>query len=163
MKFVCIILINIKSFLFYTLEAIKPVNIQPFEIAIKECKTFYYIIVLSIEDKVFVEKNLRFLEQKFPIGILGVCEENNRTALETFKKSKNAVITCGINNKNTITLSSITDNTLLATLQRSIYDVNGNVLEPCEFKINLTEAFSPFAIMSSVAVLLYNGIIPQEF
>ncbi len=112
---------------------------------------------------VFVEKNLRFIDQKFPIGIVGVCEENNHTALETLKKSRNAVITCGINNKNTITLSSIADNTLLATLQRSIYDIKGNLLEPCEFKIKLTEKFSPFAVMSAVAILLYSGITPQEF
>ncbi len=112
---------------------------------------------------IFVEKNPRFIDQKFPIGLVGVCEENNNTALQTLKKSKNAVISFGINNKNTITLSSITEDTLLATLQRSIYDISGNLLEPCELKIKLTEKFSPFAVMSAVAILLYNGIIPKEF
>ena len=112
---------------------------------------------------VFLEKSIRFKEQKFPIGIIGVCEEDNKSAFETFKKNKNAVITCGINNKNTITLSSISENTLLATLQRSIYDINGNLLEPCEFKIRLTEKFSPFSVISSVIILLYHGIVPAEF
>ncbi len=112
---------------------------------------------------VFVEKSIRFKDQKFPIGIIGVCEENNKTALETFKKNRNAVITCGINNKNTITLSSISEDTLFATLQRSVYDINGNLIEPCELKIKLTENFSPFSVICSVIILLYHGIIPKEF
>lgn len=112
---------------------------------------------------VFVEKNIRFKEQKLPIGIVGICEENDKTALEIFKKSHNAVITCGINNKNTVTLSSISEDTLFATLQRSVYDINGNLLEPCELKIKLTENFSPFSVICSVIILLYHGIIPEEF
>ena len=112
---------------------------------------------------VFLEKNLRFKDQRLPIGIIGICEENDKTALEIFKKNHNAVITCGINSKNTITFSSISQNTLFATLQRSIYDINGNLLEPCELKIKLTENFSAFSVICAVIILLYHGIIPEEF
>lgn len=127
--------------------------------------SFYKKAEISIDKgiAVFLEKNIRFKDQLLPIGIVGVCEENDKTALEIFKKSHNAVITCGINNKNTITFSSISPNTLFATLQRSIYDINGNLLEPCELKIKLTENFSSFSVICSVIILLYHGIIPEEF
>ncbi len=120
-------------------------------------------ITLNKGAVVFVEKTHRFKEQKFPIGIIGICEEKNKTAFETFKKSNNAVITCGINNKNTVTLSSINKDNLLITLQRSLIDINGNHIYPCEFKIKLTKAYAPFSIMSAATVLLLNGITPQEF
>ncbi|MBR6533796.1 MAG: hypothetical protein IKT44_05145 [Clostridia bacterium] len=127
--------------------------------------SFYKKADVSIEKgvAVFLDKNLRFKDQKLPIGIVGICEENDKTALEIFKKSHNSVITCGINNKNTVTLSSISQDTLFATLQRSVYDINGNLLEPCELKIKLTENFSPFSVICSVIILLYHGIIPEEF
>jgi hypothetical protein len=73
------------------------------------------------------------------------------------------VITCGINNRNTITFSSISDSVLLATIQRSFIDISGNVISPCELKICLSEKYSPFAVMVAVAVLLLKGIVPQEF
>ena len=127
--------------------------------------SFYKKAEISIDKgvAVFLEKNIRFKDQKLPIGIVGICEENDITALEIFKKNHNAVITCGVNNKNTITFSSISQNTLFATLQRCVYDINGNLLEPCELKIKLTENFSSFSVICSVIILLYHGIVPKEF
>ncbi len=112
---------------------------------------------------VFIDDTDRFNQQTFPIGIIGICEDSNIKALELFKKSHNAVISCGINSKNTVTLSSINDDGLLASLQRTVTDNCGNQIYPSEFKIKLTKEFSPFAVMASVAVLLLNGIVPTEF
>ena len=47
----------------------------------------------------------RFKGQSFPFGVIGICEENNKSALGLFKKSKIPVISCGMNPKNTITFS----------------------------------------------------------
>ena len=66
---------------------------------------------------VFLDDNKKFSEQKFPLGIIGICEEKNFSALESFKKSNIAVISCGVNAKNTITFSSINSNTLYITIQ----------------------------------------------
>lgn len=112
---------------------------------------------------VFTEKTLRFKDQKFPIGIVGLCEEDNFLCLETFKKNRNAVITCGANHKNTFTLSSNSNGPLLVTLQRSFYNIEGNIVEPCELKITLTEDFSPFSVMCATVILLYHGILPDTF
>ena len=112
---------------------------------------------------IFIDETPRFKNQQFPIGIIGICEDINHKALEIFQKNGIAVISCGANLKNTITLSSINDSGLLAALQRTVTDNFGNKIDPSEFKIKLTKEYSPFAVMASVAVLLINGIMPSEF
>lgn len=110
---------------------------------------------------VFIDDTDRFDDQIFPDNMIGICEERNITALKAFKKSGIPVISCGMNSKNTVTLSSMNSNTLLATLQRSLTDRSGNNIYPTEFKIRLKKSRTPFAIMASVAVLLLNGITPN--
>ena len=68
-----------------------------------------------------------------------------------------------MNSKNTITLSSFGDKSLLATLQRSIIDRNGLEIEPSEFKIKLKKNYNPFSVMASCAILLLCGIKPDKF
>lgn len=112
---------------------------------------------------VFLDDTDRFLGQEFPENIIGICEDCNQKALKIFSKSKIPVISCGMNSKNTITLSSINSNTLLATLQRTITDINGNEIEPEEFRLTTNKKYQPFSIMVCIAVLLLCGIIPTEF
>lgn len=112
---------------------------------------------------VFCDNTERFAGQTFPQGIIGICEDTNTKALELFHKSRIPVISCGMSGKNTITLSSLGDDTLLATLQRSFTDNLGFEIEPAEFKIKLNKSYSSFSVMASVAVLLLNGIVPKEF
>lgn len=112
---------------------------------------------------VFIDDTNRFDNQMFPDGIIGICEDTNLKALEIFKSGNIPVISCGMNAKNTITFSSLNSNSVLASLQRSLIDRAGNSVEPGEFKIRLTKAYTPFAVMASAAVLLLNGIVPEEF
>lgn len=112
---------------------------------------------------IFTENSVKFNNQKFPIGVIGICEDNNKNALLCFKKSGNAVITCGTNNKNTVTMSSITDKSVIITLQRSVIDTKGNRIEPMEFKILITKNYSKYSIMACAVALILNGFTPYEF
>lgn len=112
---------------------------------------------------VFLNETAKFSKQKLPIGIIGICEEKNSRALENFSLNNITVLTCGIGSKNTVTISSISNNTLLATIQRTIIDTNGNLLNPCEIKIHLTKEYLPYSIMVAVAILLLLGITPTNF
>ena len=112
---------------------------------------------------VFIDDTDRFNNQTFPKGITGICEDGNFTALKVFKESGTPVITCGMSAKNTVTLSSFGDSSLLASLQRTLTDFKGNEIDPAEFKIKLTKRFSPFSVMASAAVLLLIGIKPDVF
>lgn len=123
----------------------------------------YSEITLKKGIAVFCDDTDRFEKQELPQNMIGICEENNKTALELFKKNCISVITCGMNSKNTVTLSSLNDNTLLTSLQRTVTDSKGTDIMPSEFKVKLNKKYNPFAVMACVAVLLINGIMPTEF
>lgn len=112
---------------------------------------------------VFCDDTDRFKNQLLPQGFIGICEENNKNALNILKMNNIPVISCGMNSKNTITLSSIDKNNLVAGLQRIVFDLNFNEILPTEFKITLKENYKPFSVMASVGILLLNGIIPIDF
>ncbi len=112
---------------------------------------------------VFIDDTDRFKNQFFPKGIIGICEDGNLAALKTFKDSETPVISCGMGAKNTVTLSSFGDASLLASLQRTVTDLKGQDIDPAEFKIKLTKKYSPFAVMAGAAVLLLLGIKPDAF
>ena len=124
----------------------------------------YKITDLNIEKgiAVYIDETQRFIGQKFPMGIIGICEDCNKEALKNFSYNKIPVITCGMSAKNTITLSSINSDTLLATLQRNITVINGNEIYPEEFKIKTKKNYLPFSVMASIAILLLNDITPYE-
>lgn len=112
---------------------------------------------------VFIDDTDRFNLQIFPEGIIGICEDENLKALELFSESRIPVISCGMNPKNTVTLSSFGNASLLVSLQRTITDSAGKEVDPAEFKIKLTRDYKPFSVMASAAVLLLNGIVPDVF
>ena len=125
----------------------------------------YKVTELDIESgiAVFCDNNERFVNQKLPKGVIGICEDSNTVALSVFKKNGNPVISCGMNSKNTITLSSLNSNTLFVALQRTVTNSKGYSVEPEEFKITLKKQYQPFSVMASVAVLLLNSIKPETF
>ena len=127
--------------------------------------SFYKVSELNINGgiAVFCDDTEKFMSQSLPQNIIGICEDNNKTALSVFQKNGVSVICCGMNSKNTITLSSLGNNQLFATLQRGVTDNMGSNIEPAEFKIKLTSKYQPFSVMASVAVLLLNSIKPNEF
>ncbi len=112
---------------------------------------------------VFCDDADRFIGQNIPDGITGICEDTNTVALKVFQENNVKVISCGMGPKNTVTFSSINENALLVTLQRSITDCNGEELLPCELKIKLKQKYNPFSVMAATTVLLLYGIIPECF
>ena len=111
---------------------------------------------------VFCDNTERFMGQILPQGIIGICEDTNINALKIFSQNKVSVISCGINGKNTVSLSSLGDNELLTTLQRSVINAFGESVDPADFKIRLKKDYNPFSVMASVAVMLLKGILPKE-
>ena len=112
---------------------------------------------------VLIDDTDRFDGQRFPDGMIGICEDSNKKGLEIFSKSGTRVISCGMGAKNTVTLSSLGSDNLLASLQRSLTDCDGRRLDPQEFNIRLTGDYYPFAVMACTAILLWGGITPHTF
>lgn len=111
---------------------------------------------------ILLDSSNRFVEQKFTKEIIGICEDTNETALSIFSKNPVAVISCGMSNKNTVTISSKTGNSVLITLQRAINSIYGETIEPAEYKIKLRKKYNEFSVMASVTVLLLYGYFPKE-
>lgn len=112
---------------------------------------------------VFCDGSKQFRNLPLSKGIIGVCEETDRTALEILARSDAPVITCGMNQKNTVTLSSLNGDIWFTSLQRSLLDFKGNDVLPSEFKIKLKKRYKPFSVLAAATVLLLNGIKPCEF
>lgn len=112
---------------------------------------------------VFIDNGARFKDQIIPLGLIGICEENNLAGLNVLKDNKLETVCCGIGNKNSITLSSIGSVNLFACLQRSLHNFDGKTIEQGEFKIKLSKQYQPFSVMASTAILLLKGITPDEF
>ena len=106
---------------------------------------------------VFCDENEKFENQVLPKGIIAICDSQNKIALGILKKNGVAAVTCGNSSKNTVTIASITDNSAIISLQRTLYDIKGKKIEPADFKIKLPPKFSPFSVMAAVAVLLLCG------
>lgn len=118
------------------------------------------IKIQALEGIVIVTGSIKnFKDQEIPKGFVGVCAEKDKNALELFKKNRLPVITCGTGSKNTISVSSITDNDMLLCLQRSIKDVSGNFVEPCEIKADKPKDL--FCLLATAAVMFYYKIAPD--
>lgn len=111
---------------------------------------------------IFCTKSDKFKNQMLPKGVIGICDEDDRTALKILSQSNIPVITCGMNQKNTVTLSSLNENIWHISLQRNIQGINAVKIIPSEFKIKLKKQYNPFSILAAVTALLINGIKPYE-
>lgn len=100
----------------------------------------------------------RFEGQIFPDGIIGICEDSNTSALSLFKSNHLPALTCGISHKNTVTFSSIGEKEFILTLQREIFDINGNKILPFDVKLKFQKEYSLCAVLLSFSVLCLLGV-----
>lgn len=112
---------------------------------------------------IFTDDTHHFKNQLLPIGITCICEDCNKGALSLLGINRVPVISCGMNPKNTVTLSSIGKESVIMSLQRSITQISGKAIEPTDFKISFSKSYEPFSVMASATALLLSGIIPNEF
>ena len=120
---------------------------------------------LSVKNAIalLLDNSERFNGQRFPQGITGLCENTNRNAIDILSQSNIPVISCGMDGRNTVTASSISENSVMLTLQRRIKDRLGNDIEPGEYLIKLFHSYSTFSVLAGAIILLYEGITPTAF
>ena len=70
-------------------------------------------------------------------------------AIHIIKNSNLQVITFGFNQKSTVTISSVTEESILMCIQRKIQDMSGNIIDPQEIKINIKK---PKNIMTNTVI-----------
>lgn len=123
-------------------------------------------IILNKPSKILLKKGIiilsdnikNFKKQDIPKGVIGVCREGNFNGLALLERNGIPTISCGTGSKNTLTVSSLNDNDIMVCLQRSITDINGNIVEPCEIKAQNKIKNDFYATLAAVAVKLIYGI-----
>ncbi len=91
----------------------------------------------------------------------GVVFSSDSTALRLLKENNITTITCGMASEDTLILSSITDSSAFICLQRRIEALSGNIIEPAEYKVTLTQKVTDYALLAAAAILLLCGIEPE--
>lgn len=91
-----------------------------------------------------------------------IAEENDGTALEYLNRNGCEAIICGMSSKATVTISSLTDDSAVVTVQREIVTPVSNTVLPCDIPVTLSEPSDGVQIMQIATVLLLTGGIPQK-
>ena len=85
---------------------------------------------------------------------IGILPCYSRPALEFAQKNNIKAVTCGLSPYDTLTLSSITGERAVVTLQREIRTLGGIMVEPADFPITLCRPWKAEAILTVAAILL---------
>ena len=117
-------------------------------------------------DIVVIDSDIKKLEERKELldKICGNCKYillntdlNNEEYFKLCKEVK--IVTYGLNSKATFTVSSITDDHIIIYLQQNIKDIEGNILEIGEKRIDFTEQnkVKTYEILVIVIILLLNS------
>ena len=91
-------------------------------------------------------------------GKVFIVNNNDTETINRLKDKKAYVITYGLCNKATLTLSSIEQDRMVLCLQRSVTDLGGNKIEPQEFSVSPSKEYDPEIIMLIAAICMISGV-----
>ena len=86
-----------------------------------------------------------------------IFSSSSKAVLSPKQLSNYKFITCGFSLKDTVTLSSVTSDIKVVSIQRAFYCMNGDKIEPMELVINSSENCGENMLMV-VTALLFSGI-----
>ena len=87
-------------------------------------------------------------------GAVCITDSSNKAALKILAGSECYVIGCSMSGRDTLSISCITDEYMLVSLQRNIRTLDGDIAEPCEIKMAVDGNIPPFTVLAVCAVLL---------
>lgn len=77
-----------------------------------------------------------------------IINSKNKQILKKLINKKNHVITCGMTSKDTISCTSITDDIAVTALQRSIFNIYDEEIQPKELRINISDKDDLYHILA---------------
>jgi hypothetical protein len=83
-----------------------------------------------------------------------VINSSNKNNKEYICSNSLPTVTCGLSDKDTFTISGISEEQAAVSLQRPIKTLSGKMIEPCEFVINLANPVPRYDIMELTAILV---------
>lgn len=101
-------------------------------------------------------------ELSLPSGIWAVLESDNHSGACALRHQPSPVISCGCSARDTLSLASIEDETAVLSLQRSVFTLNGKLVEPHDFSVSLQSRRHPHQILPVAMALLLCGIPTEQ-
>lgn len=93
---------------------------------------------------------------------LYITDSQNKNAITVLQENHLAAITCGMNFKDTLNISSLSGEKATVSLQRNIVTCDGNIIEPRDVKITLKKKTSIYPLLTSTIVLLVSSSEPKN-
>lgn len=91
--------------------------------------------------------------------LIPVIDTANIKALNIVRNSGAAAIGCSMSEHDTISISGLTGfPTKMVSLQRTVRTVDGDIVEPHDFLVKLSETTAIYPLLASCSVLLLSGI-----
>lgn len=112
------------------------------------------IVIFKDADKLAID----FETRKPAVALVDSCNED---MLKLASKTGFPAITCGLSPKDTITLSSIDEDSAVVDLQRSVTCFDGTVVEPQEIPVALYSSIDSFALMCVAAIFILSGNVAR--
>lgn len=103
-------------------------------------------------------------KRRFPLRSLlfPVFDSGSKTAADLLSLNQGAAISCGTSPRDTLSLASISEQKAVISLQRSLYTLSGDLVEPRDITVRLCRDCSVFEIMAFCAVILLCGVSSEQ-
>ncbi|MCL2035204.1 MAG: hypothetical protein FWG94_10820 [Oscillospiraceae bacterium] len=94
-------------------------------------------------------------------GQVAIVDSGNNDAMKLVSSTKMPAVTCGLSPCDTLTLSSLSEDSAVIGLQRCITCFDGAVIEPQEIPVSLCAQVDSFTLLSAAAIFILTGNIKK--
>ena len=125
----------------------------PYDFFIYQCEQLQH---LHGQPTVLLVQEAQCLSPRLEVGepVVAVVLSDNGRDMELLSHSKIKGITCGFSTRDTLTVSSITTESAVICLQRTLTTFSGATVEPVELPVTLSRPMDMFSLLCVAAVLL---------
>lgn len=113
-------------------------------------------------DILIFKNSFKYQKCKLNKQSLYITDSQNKNAISVLKENSLAAVTCGMNFKDTVSISSLNSEQATVSLQRNIVTCDGNIIEPRDVKITLKKKTSIYPLLTSTIVLLVSSSEPKN-
>lgn len=91
-------------------------------------------------------------------NVVAIVDSSDRELLAQVGRRHLRALTCGLARSDTFTLSSLTSDSAVISLQRSITAFDGSIVEPFELPVAFAYRVEPFSLLACAAIFSLTGL-----
>lgn len=121
---------------------------------IQNIKNVKFDVILIINGDALLPENNEILKKIINNSKYLVINTDIENDLKILEETKINVISYGFNSKNTITASSINEESILVGIQRNIKNINGKIIEQQDKKVDICGKYNTNYMLGIVVILI---------